>query len=191
MKILVLDAHPYDESYCSSLAQKYAEGAKNGGHEVKIISLRNLKFDPILHYGYSKPMELEPDLANQQELLLWCDHLVIVTPLWWSSPPALLKGYIDRVFLPSFAFKYVEGKPLPEKLLTGKSARVIYTQSAPFLYSFLAYGDAFWKLMKKGFLEFCGFKPVKRIVFDLIDKSKIKKRQTWLNKVYQLGLKGL
>lgn len=189
MKILIINAHPYDKSLCNALAYKYFEGAKEGGHEVKITNLRDLKFDPVLHGGYKEPMELEPDLKEQQELIKWCDHLVIVSPLWWANLPALLKGFIDRVFLPGFAFKFKEGSATWDKYMTGKSATVIYTMDAPFLFSFIATGDSFWRTIKDGILGFCGFKPVKRVVFDRVNSASEEKRTKWLDKVYKLGSK--
>lgn len=189
-KILVINAHPYEGSFCNTIGEKYFQGATDGGFEVKIVNLRELNFDPILHGGYSVITELEEDLRAQQELIKWCNHLVLVTPLWWASTPALLKGYIDRVFLPGFAFKYSESSPMPKKLLEGRSATVIYTQGSPFFYSFLFLKDCFWKILKEGFLGFCGFRPVKRLVFDNMSTSTKEKRETWLNRVYDKGLKG-
>lgn len=189
-KILVIDAHPYEESFCKTLAENYFQGATEGGFEVKKISLRDLKFDPILHGGYAVAMELEEDLKAQQELITWCNHLVIVTPLWWAGMPTLLKGFIDRVFLPGFAFKYSDKSPMPEKMLDGRSATVIYTQGSPLLYSSLVLKDCFWNTLKNGCLAFCGFTPVKRLVLDQIASSTKEKRENFLKKVYKKGRSG-
>lgn len=186
-RILIINAHPYAESFCNALAEKYYQGANDNGFDVKMTNLRDLKFDPILHGGYSVITELEDDLKEQQELIKWCNHLVIVTPLWWAGLPALLKGFIDRTLLPGFAFKYSETSPMPEKLLEGRSATVIYTQGAPFLYSLLILKDSFWNSLKGGILKFCGFNPVKRIVLDSISSSSTTKREEWLNKIYEKG----
>lgn len=189
MKILILNANPREESFSDALAASYSKGAADSGHEVKFFNLRDLKFDPILHGGYHKPTELEDSLKDQQEAIKWCEHLVIITPMWWSGAPALLKGYIDRVLLPGFAFKFKEGGTW-DRLLAGKSARVIYTQDSPLVYSFLVIGDAFWNALKKGILEFSGFKPVKRTVFSRVSMVKPEKRQEWIDNLYLLGKKG-
>lgn len=189
-KILIINAHTYEKSFCNSLAESYFKGAQERGFDVKITNLRDLKFDPILHSGYSEIMPLEDDLKTQQELIKNCDHLVIVTPLWWCGMPALLKGFTDRLFLPGYAFKYMENSPLPKKLLTGKSASVIYTQGSPHFYSLLVLHDAFWNTMKKGLLEFCGFSPVKRIVIDNMSTRKEKDLKNQLNKIYKKGKEG-
>lgn len=189
-KILIINAHPYEKSFCNALAEAYLKGASESGFDVKITTLRDLKYDPILHSGYSEIMELEDDLKDNQELIKWCNHMVIVTPLWWSGLPALLKGYVDRIFLPGFAFKYYDGQLVPEKLLTGKSASVIYTQSSPAFFTYFFIKNAFWNQIKKGWLEFCGFSHIKRLVIDNMAHSSEKDKINWLKKVNKLGISG-
>ncbi len=186
MKILVLNANPNDTSFCNELAVQYSEGAKAGGHETELVNLYDLNFDPILHKGYSQPQELEPDLVKQQELIKWCEHLVIVTPVWWINSPALLKGFFDRVLLPGYGFRFT-GPGRWDKLLAGRSARVIYTQGAPCWYAALFYGDSFWKTISKGTLGFCGFHPIKRTCFGMVADVSEEKRKQWLDKVYSIG----
>ena len=190
MKILILDAHPDPESLCASLAKKYFEGTKLTAHEAEIVHLRDLEFSPILSFGYRKRNELEQSLIRQQELITWCNHFVLVTPVWWMGTPALLKGYFDRILLPKFAFKYHKKDPFWDRLLSGRSARVIYTQDAPQLYQLVARWDCFWKSINHGTLGFCGFKPVRRTVFSQVKNANEKKRQSWLQKVYTLGQLG-
>lgn len=126
-RVLLLNAHPDDGSLCDAIAAAYREGAGEGGHEVQSVALRDLKFDLVLRGGFTRMTPLEPDIARQHALIKWCEHLVIVTPNWWRSAPALLKGYIERVFLPDFAMRYRDGYPYVEPLLRGRSATVIYT----------------------------------------------------------------
>lgn len=189
-KILVLDAHPNPESLCASLSQTYAQEAATSGHSVKVISLRNLNFDPILHQGYKKIQDLEPDLRQAQDAILWANHLTVIYPMWWGSTPALLKGFIDRVFLPSFAFKYHEQDPFWDKLLKGRSARLIVTSDAPYLYNFMAYFNAPYKVMKKCVFSFCGFKPVKVTAFGSLKSSTPQQREKLFNKVKKLAARG-
>jgi putative NADPH-quinone reductase len=99
MRILVIDGHPDAGSYCDALARSYVEGAQAGGHDVCCLRLREMPFDPILHGGFTRPQPLEPVLVEARDAVRWCQHLVIVTPCWWWSVPALLKGFIDRVFI--------------------------------------------------------------------------------------------
>lgn len=186
-KILIINGHPDNESFCAELAVAYKKGAKLANYECKLVNLTDLNFDPILHYGYKKRTELEPDLIEIQNDILNSNHLVFVYPTWWSTYPALLKGFIDRVFLPRFAFKYRENSLLWDKLLKGKTARLIVTIDTPKWYYSLVYKSPGHNSLKKGILEFCGIKPVKITTFGPIKLSNEKKRKTWLKKVEKLG----
>ena len=189
-KILVLDGHPDNESFCAQMAIDYERGAKQTGYEVKHLKVRDLQFDPISHYGYRQAQELEPDLKTAQELIQWCEHLVVVSPVWWGTPPALLKGFFDRTFIRGFSHAFNVTKKRPEKLLRGRSATVLYTQGAFWWYSKLIIGDAFWKVMKRSILGFCGFSPVKRYYFDTVKSGDDNERKRILAVAYNLGEKG-
>jgi len=140
-KTLIINGHPYNKSLCNAITDSYEKGAKEAGAEIRRINLYDLKFDPILRYGYHKIQELELDLKTAQESILWAEHLVFVYPTWWLDMPALMKGFFDRVLLPGFAYKYKEHRLFPEKLLKGKSARLIITMDSPRWFSLLMYGD--------------------------------------------------
>ena len=185
--IVIINAHPDKESFCFALAESYKMGAYKSSANVKLIHLIDLKFNPILTFGYRKISELEPDLVQIQEDILWANHLVFVYPNWWSTFPALLKGFIDRVFVPGFAFKYRENSPFWDKLLKGKTARLIVTMDTPIWYYWIINRNAGHNAMKIGVLEFCGIKPVKIKVFSGIKTSDEAKRKKWLNEVEQLG----
>src|SRR6266545_1862007 len=100
MRILVLSAHPDEGSFCDAVAAAYVDGARAASHEVRGIALRELCFDLVLRGGFHSAKPLEPDIAEQQQLIRWCQHLVVASPNWRWAAPALLKGYVDRVFLP-------------------------------------------------------------------------------------------
>ena len=187
-KILIINGHPNKESYCNELAKSYKVGADNSGAECKILNLYDLEFDPILRYGYTKRTELEPDLIKAQEDIKNANHLVFVYPNWWSTPPALLKGFIERVFLPGFAFKSYENSILSDKLLKKKTARLITTMDSPKWYYSLFLNKPGHNAMKKGLLQFCGIKPVKITALNPIKTSNEEKRKMWLNKIEKLGM---
>ncbi|OFX89161.1 MAG: NADPH:quinone reductase [Bacteroidetes bacterium GWF2_33_16] len=188
-KILIINANPDKDSMCAMFAESYKKGAKLAGAECKLVNLIDLQFDPVLHFGYRKRTELEPDLVQVQKDIVEANHLVFVYPTWWSTYPALLKGFIDRVFLPKFAFKYRENSLLWDKLLTGKSARLIVTMDTPKWYYWLVYKSPGHNSLKKGILEFCGIKPVKISAFGPVKTSDEAKRQKWITKVEELGRK--
>jgi len=186
-RIVLITGHPDPKSYCAALSRAYLEGAAGSGAEVRHIDLSQLSFDPNLAFGNRQPMELEPDLLEAQEHIRWADHLVFVYPTWWGAAPALLKGFIDRVFLPGFAYRYRKGSPLWDRLLAGKSARLIVTLDTPSIYNRLVYGRAGYRVMKNNVLGFCGIKPVRITEFTPIRKSSSEQRERWLDQVRRLG----
>lgn len=186
-KTLVIIGHPNPDSYGAALAQRYVQGAKQQGAEVKVLNLAHLNFDPNLHTGFGGEQPLEPDLLHAQELLTWCDHICIVTPTWWSSMPAILKGFIDRVFLPGFAFQYRKGSPFPQQLLKGRTARLILTtDSPPFLLKYVM-GDSTARILGRGVLSFCGVRPVRVGRFGPVRGSSAEQREKWLEQIFNLA----
>ncbi|WP_339714763.1 NAD(P)H-dependent oxidoreductase [uncultured Kriegella sp.] len=186
-KILIINGHPDKESFNHSIFEVYKAGAITSGAEVKALRIADLHFDPNLKFGYRKRMELEPDLRDAQEKIKWAEHLVWVYPVWWGSVPALMKGFIDRVFLPGFAFKKREGSVWWDKYLSGKTARLICTMDQPTWYYKWVYGNPSHKAMKKLTLQFVGVKKVKITAIGPIRLSTDKFRQDWLHKVEKLG----
>jgi putative NADPH-quinone reductase len=186
-KILIINGHPDKKSFCSALAESYKKGADSSGVGCKLVHLIDLDFNPILTFGYREISDLEPDLVKMQQEILAAEHLVLVYPNWWATFPALLKGFIDRVFVPNFAFKYRENSPFWDKLLAGKTARMIVTMDTPKWYYFLMNINAGHNAMRIGVLEFCGIKPVKITSFAPVKSSDDVKRRKWLAEVEKLG----
>ncbi|MGF1669005.1 MAG: NAD(P)H-dependent oxidoreductase [Balneolaceae bacterium] len=186
-KILLINGHPDKESYNFALSDAYKRGAAKSGAELREIQIRELDFDPNLQYGYRKPIDLEPDLEKAQELILWADHLVWVYPIWWSTVPAIMKGFLDRVLLPGFAFKHREGSPWWDRYLNGKTARLICTMDQPPWYFWVRYGAPSHRAMKKLTLQFCGVNKVKITSIGPIRNSKPEFRKKWIDKIESIG----
>lgn len=186
-KVLIINAHPDKISFNTALADAYKKGALASGAEVKEIVLADLEFDPNLRYGYRQRVELEPDLIDAREKITWAEHIVWIYPIWWGGWPALLKGFIDRVFLPGFAFKYRENSVWWDRLLAGRSAHVINTLDQPVWYYWLVNGRPGYNAMKKMVLEFIGFKPVRMTAIGPIRKSTDAYREKWLQKLEKAG----
>lgn len=191
MRVTLLDGHPRPESLCSALANAYARGAEGAGHEVQRLAPRNLDFKPVLRGGYDNREPLEADLVEAQKAIEWCEHLVVVHPVWWGQMPAELKGFFDRTFLPGWAFKFHEGKTWWDRLLAGRSARVIQTSATPNLFMRLAYRNCAARALKDSTLAFCGFKPVRVTQFGGVGAGFTRgKAAPWLAKCEQLGRAG-
>lgn len=186
-RITIIHAHPDQASFGRALSEAYAQAARTAGHEVRDIRLADLAFDPILHHGYREIQPLEPDLIRAQEDIKWAEHLVFQYPTWWGSPPALLKGFLDRAFLPGWAFKYRDRGSFWDKLLAGRSARLIVTMDAPGFYDRLAYRASSRRAMSHAVLRFCGVKPVRVTTLSSVKASTPAKREAWLHRVRALG----
>ena len=186
-KVLIINGHPNKNSFCFGIAEAYKKGALISGSEVKEVIIRDLKFNPNLEFGYEKRIALEPDLLIAWEKIKWADHLVWVHPVWWGGLPAITKGFIDRLFLPGFVFRYRKNSVWWDKLLVGKTAHIITTLDQPGLYYWLVFGRPSVNQLKRTVLEFCGVKPVKVTYIQPIRNSKIEFRSKWLNKIEKMG----
>lgn len=187
--ILIINGHPNKDSFNYALAKAYKEAAIQSGASVTELNIADLNFNPNLKYGYTSRIELEPDLLYSLEKINQADHLVWVHPVWWGGFPAMMKGFIDRLFLPGIAYKYKDNSLWWDKLLTGKTARIITTIDQPAWYYRWIYGNPSINQLKKSTLEFCGIKPVKVTAIGIIKTSTPEKRASWLNKVSKLGQK--
>lgn len=185
--ILVIAHSPHPTSFIQAITDSYISGAREAGHDVQVLNLTDMTFDPILHEGYKTIQPLEPDLEKAQTAIKQADHIVFAYPIWWGAMPALVKGFIDRVFLPGFAFKYRTNSPFWDKLLAGKSARVLVTMDTPPWYYRLIFHQPNHVQMRRTILGFCGFKPVHITAIGSIKESSMQAREKWLKKVYKVG----
>ncbi len=184
-RILIINGHPDAQSFGAGLVAAYAAGAAR--HEIRQIHIHQLEFNPNLQYGYRQRTELEPDLLAAREDILWAEHIVLIHPVWWGGLPALFKGFLDRTFLPGFAFKYRDNSVWWDKLLKGRTAHIICTLDQPaWYYRFINRRPAINQL-KRMTLEFCGIKPVKVTAFGPVRSSTPAQREKWLQKVTQLA----
>jgi putative NADPH-quinone reductase len=188
-KILIINGHPNPESFNFGIVAAYKKGALQSNAEVQEITIADLEFNPNLKFGYQKRTEQEPDLVTAWEKILWADHLVWVHPVWWGGLPAITKGFIDRVFLPGFAFQHRENSIFWDKLLKGKTAHIITTLDQPSWYYKLVYGKPSVNMLKKTTLGFCGVKTKNVTYIGIVKTSDATLRAKWLNKVEKLGLK--
>ena len=186
-RVLVILGHPSTNSFCGALADSYVEAATLASHEVRVLRLGTLHFDPVLHEGYNQIQTLEPDLLKAQADISWAEHLVFVFPIWWGGIPALMKGFLDRTFLPGFAFKYRPGKAFPDKLLKGRSAHLLVTMDTPPWYYKWVYRMPGLHQMRKTTLAFCGIKPLATLTFGPLLNSTTTQRDRWLQQAKRLA----
>ncbi|MCD8414989.1 NAD(P)H-dependent oxidoreductase [Tenacibaculum dicentrarchi] len=185
--VLIINGHPDKQSYNYALSEAYLKGTSKTTAVLSQINIADLDFNPNLAFGYRKRTELEPDLLIAIDKIKKASHIVWIFPMWWQGAPAIMKGFIDRTFLPGITYQPIEGKPFPEKLLKGKSARIIITTDTPRWYDFLVMKSPALRQFKKGTLEFCGISPVKITYISPIKNASISFRKKWLEKITLLG----
>jgi putative NADPH-quinone reductase len=154
---------------------------------VETLSLRDMTFDPILRANDANSQILEPDLLEAQRLIKNCQHLVVIYPTWWGSIPALLKGFVDRTFVPGFAFSYRTNSAGWDKLLSGRTARLITTMDAPSWYDRFFYGRPAINQLEKATLAFCGVRTIGRHIHARVRKSSPDTRTKWISQIEALG----
>ncbi len=181
MSALVIDAHPNPESFSAALARSYAAGFG----DARVLPLRDLDFDVHMRFGYTRRMPIEPDLAEAREAIREASHLAIVTPVWWRSSPALLKGFLDRALLPQEDYRY-RANGIPEGLLAGRSGRVIATADTPALLAPLLPGTTL-RSLRSGTLGLCGIAPVRLRFLGPVRSSTDRRRAAWLELVARDG----
>ena len=188
-QVLIINGHPDKQSYNYALSEAYKSGANKTNAIIDTINISDLDFNPNLRFGYRQRTELEPDLKDAIDKIKKADHIVWFFPLWWAGLPALMKGFIDRTFLPGITFDFIEGKAAPIGLLKGKTSRIIITTDTPKWYDFIIMKRPVLKQFKKGTLEYCGIGPVKVTYISPIISSTLDARNKWLKKVIKLGEK--
>lgn len=185
--ILIIDGHPDPEPghFIHAAAAAYADGAAAGGHAVRTIRIADLDFALVRSFHEWSETPPPPPIAEAQEALKWAGHVVILYPLWLGDVPALLKAFLEQVFRPNFAFRYRDNG-LPEKLLKGRSARIVVSMGMPALFYRLVYRAHSLASLKRNILKFVGFSPVRSSIIGAIEGSA-QARQKWLGQIHSLG----
>ncbi|WP_342420602.1 NAD(P)H-dependent oxidoreductase [Paenibacillus sp. FSL E2-0178] len=188
MNTLVIYTHPNHRSLSYAFLQEVLRGSKENTkiNEVKVLDLYEAGFDPVLVFNENKrrrDMYRDPELEEYREQLLWADQIVLVYPIWWGRPPAMLMGYIDRMFASGFAYRD-KGGLLPEGLLKGKSVVCISVMKGPTHYPLLWLHNSHKVLMRKALFNFVGIRKVKFFEFGNMESPKGKQSHK-LEQIYR------
>ncbi|WP_336775717.1 NAD(P)H-dependent oxidoreductase [Paenibacillus sp. MMO-58] len=188
MKTLIIYTHPNHNSLSYSFLQKTIQGLQENTQveEIQVLDLYAEAFDPLLVFNENKrrrDMHADPELDKHRQQLLWAEKIIFVYPIWWGRPPAMLLGYIDRMFASNFAYRD-KGKLLPEGLLKGKSVVCISTMKGPSLYPLFWLNNAHKVLMRKALFSYVGIKKVKFFEFGGMEKKQGKQEQK-LERIYR------
>jgi putative NADPH-quinone reductase len=188
-QVLLIQGHPDPAGghFCHALAQAYADGVREAGHEVRTLDVAQLDF-PLLRSQHAWTDEpLPPALAPAQEAIRWADHLVFFFPLWLGGMPALLKGFLEQVARPGFALARHAKNPMAAKLLKGRSARLVVTMGMPaavYRYYFRAHSI---KALERNILGFVGIAPIDETLIGMVEGMDDASRAQWLDKLRELG----
>lgn len=187
-RILVIDGHPDPAGghFTTAAADRYAAGARDAGHEVRMLRVAQLDF-PLLRGSQDWEQGTPcPDITRAQADLVWAEHIVILHPLWLGCMPALLKGFLEQVLRPGVAVPRDRASPMGKKPLSGRSARIVVSMGMPAFFYRWFYGAHSVKLLKRNILAFCGIGPVRTSLIGMI-AGKAESRTRWLEKLGQLG----
>lgn len=165
-RILIIDGHPDPASvrFSHALVCAYQQEAIGAGHEVRSVRLANLALPMLRTQAEFESTATDETVTSVQANILWCDHLVIVYPLWLGSMPALLKGLFEQVFRPGFAFSQSSYGCRAASRLAGKSARIIVTMGMLALNYRWYFGAHSLKCLKRNILSACGIGPIRSSV---------------------------
>jgi putative NADPH-quinone reductase len=159
MRLLVVHAHPVPESFNAALCRAAVETARQKGHDVRLIDLHADGFNPVMtaeeRRGYTEDVPIPPDLRPHVEALQWAEGLILVYPTWWYSQPAILKGWIDRVWRPGITFTLrTQTEPLRGALHNVRLIGVITTFGSPWWFWTFLIGAPGRKIILRG-LRYC------------------------------------
>jgi len=154
--VLIITAHPASKNLTKGMAEIYKEEKEKQGNTVKLVDLYIDEQLPYLSFEDAHADAPMPQRDYYQSQIKWAEEIVIIYPFWWGSMPAILKNWVDTVFITGFAFTYGENGR-PKGLLQGRSVRVISTCGAPkFLYCLNGINRANTNIWKKSIVKFCG-----------------------------------
>lgn len=185
MKVLVVIGHPRPGSFNHAIAATVVEELKRAGHEVIYHDLYAEGFDPILPGAeIPKDASLARAVTDHIQDVAAADGLVVVHPNWWGQPPAMLKGWVDRVLRQGTAYDF--GPQGVIGLLKGKRALVLTTSNTPRDDELRLYGDPLENLWKNCIFKFCGLTDFRRRNFEPVVLSTPEQRAEWLAEVRRL-----
>lgn len=189
-RILIINGHPdpTGKNFCAALADAYAQGAGNR-HAVRRIDIGTLGLPPIQTAQEFTGDATDPAALKAQHDIAWCEHLVIVHPLWLGAAPAALKAFFEQTFRAGFALPREAAKGFPRGLLKGRSARLIVTMGMPALIFRWFFGAFGVRAMERSMLRLSGFGPIRRTLIGGMAALKPARAQALLADMRKLGAK--
>ena len=188
MRHFVLYCHPDPKSFCHAILDNVVETLRGKGHEVRVRDLYADGFDPVLKgsdFAAFLAGKSPPDIKAEQDHILWAETITVIHPVWWTSLPALLKGYIDRVLTLNFAYAF--GPEGPKGLLGGRKVVIFSTQGAlKEDYDARGMTDAMKKASDIAIYSFCGMEVLEHRFFGGVPSVDDATRKRYLSEVREV-----
>ena len=185
MKHLVIYAHPNPGSLNGQLKNSVADQLMAKGEAVEIRDLYRLNFNPVLSnedMAGQRSGKLADNVKVEQDYIRWADCILFIYPIWWTGLPAIMKGYIDRVFSYGFAYRYDQG--VQKGLLTGKQAIIINTHGkSQAEYRNIGMDSALLLTSDKGIYNYCGLTVKRHFFFDKADRATLATIHEWVRQI--------
>ena len=187
MKISIILAHPNEGSFNHAIAHTAEQQLKKNGHEPIIHDLYREKFDPILAVEeIPADVSLPEDIANHCREIAEAEGIIIIHPNWWGQPPAILKGWVDRVLRPGVGYEFLEGdsgEGVPNGLIKARMAMVFNTSNTENQREMNIFGDPLETIWRNCVFGLCGTANFYRRTFSVVVTSTVSQRKQWLNEV--------
>ncbi|HLR36956.1 MAG TPA: NAD(P)H-dependent oxidoreductase [Chitinophagaceae bacterium] len=185
MNHLVIYAHPNKDSLNGELKETVINRLKTQGHDIIVRDLYQMNFNPVLSSNDiigQLSGESSEDVIREQKFISRADTLTFIHPIWWTGLPAIMKGYIDRVFTYGFAYRYDQG--IQKGLLKGKQAVIINTQGKSHQeYQAIGMDQALKHTSETGIYAYCGLDIKEHFFFDQADKATAEDVKDWKKQV--------
>lgn len=185
MKNLIIYAHPNSGSLNHFFKQTILETLLESGEEIEVRDLYEINFNPVLSLNDMNGQRMgkvAPEIHTEQDFIAWADRIIFVYPIWWTGMPAIMKGYIDRVFSYGFAYRYDNG--VQKGLLTGKKT-VIVNSHGKSNAEYVASGmdKALALTSDTGIFTYCGLDIQAHYYFDKADRASDENIEEWKNQI--------
>jgi NAD(P)H dehydrogenase (quinone) len=185
MKNLIIYAHPNSASLNHFFKQTVVESLEKKGEEVIVRDLNEINFNPVLSLEDMQGQRMgkvADEVKTEQDFITWADQLIFIYPIWWTGMPAIMKGFIDRVFSYGFAYRYDQG--VQKGLLTGKKVIIINSHGKSNAeYEAMGMDKAMELTSDIGIFTYCGLEIQKHFYFDKADRASAESIEDWENQI--------
>jgi len=185
MKNLIVYAHPNSGSLNHFFKQTVLESLQESGEEIAVRDLNEINFNPILSLADMNGQRMgkvADDVKTEQDFITWADRIVLIYPIWWTGMPAIMKGYIDRVFSYGFAYRYDQG--VQKGLLRGKKTIIINSHGKSNAeYQAMGMDKALALTSDTGIFTYSGLEIEQHFYFDKADRASKESISDWENQI--------